>query len=141
MPADAVLPRLAPSILMVEDDWNLAVLYGRALEGSGCDVTIAETGAAALESASANRPDMIVMDLELPDQHGLEVIRTLRTAPGTADLPMVILSSHHAPDLVKQADELGVLAYLLKLETTPQRFADAVRDLLALGEGSRRPGR
>ena len=126
----------APSILMVEDDWNLAVLYGRALEAGGCEVAIAVDGKAALDLAAARELDLIVMDLELPDISGLDVIRELRTAPATASLPMVILSSHHAPDLVREAEALGVLAYLVKLETTPQRFAEAVGELLTLGQGT-----
>jgi CheY-like chemotaxis protein len=118
------------SIMMVEDDWNLAVLYGRALEKHGNEVVIAVNGGQAVDMAAARELDLIVMDLELPDRHGLDVISDLRTSPITKELPMVILSSHHAPELVRRADELGVLAYLVKLDTSPERLANAIDDLL-----------
>jgi DNA-binding response OmpR family regulator len=119
------------SILMVEDDWTLSVPYGRALEANGFEVRVADSGKKAIKEAATSAPDLLVLDLALPDQTGFDVIRELRAAPVTAGLPIVILSGYHAPSLVKESEELGVLSYMVKLETSPQKFAETVRSLLA----------
>ena len=123
-------PKAGHSILMVEDDWSLSVPYGRALEQNGYEIRVAENGQKAIEAAAAAPPDLLVLDLSLPDQTGFDVVRELRSAPATAALPIVILSGHHAPALVRVSEELGVLRYLVKLETSPKQFAQVIDELL-----------
>jgi DNA-binding response OmpR family regulator len=125
-----ITPERTFSILMVEDDWSLSVPYGRALEAIGFKVSVADSGQKAIETAASSKPDLIVLDLTLPDQTGFDVLRELRAAPVTAALPIVILSGNDAPTLVRMADELGVLRYLVKLETSPKQFAETLKELL-----------
>ena len=120
-----------PSILLVEDDLDLAVLYRHALEHQGQDVTHATSGHQALRLARTLAHDLILMDIGLPDQSGIEVMRLLRADPATAELPMVVLSNYSDPELAHAAESLGVLGYFVKFETPPLALADTVLRLLS----------
>jgi two-component system OmpR family response regulator len=77
--------------LVVDDELTLGQLLGSALRYEGWEVTIASTGRDAVASAKANRPDVIVLDIMLPDFDGLEVLRKVRaTHP---DVPVLFLTA------------------------------------------------
>jgi two-component system response regulator MprA len=102
---------MSPRVLVVDDD--AAVLHGlrRALALEGYDVFIAESGQDALASASARPPDLVVLDVMLPDLDGLTVCRRLRA---TAPLPILLLTARDTvPDRVAGLDS-GADDYLVK---------------------------
>ena len=119
-----------PAVLLVEDDGQLAEMYRLRLERANIDVTVAADGDEALKLASTLAYDLVLMDLGLPKRGGLEVIRMLRSEPATAGIPMVVLSNYSEPGMVKEGLDLGVLAYLVKADTTPSRLVAAVLDWL-----------
>jgi two-component system KDP operon response regulator KdpE len=88
-------------ILLVEDDHRLRRVLTLTLETNGYDVTAAADGAAALGAAAAEGPDLVLLDLGLPDVDGAEVIRRIR---GWTDSPILVLSARHA-----QAEKVRVL--------------------------------
>ena len=65
-------------VLVVDDEPTIGDVVSRYLERAGYDTAVAETGSAALAQAAAQRPDLVVLDLMLPDLDGLEVMRRLR---------------------------------------------------------------
>ncbi len=77
-------------VLLVEDDSTLARALAITLRTRGYDVTVARDGASALRDASSARPDVVVLDLGLPDMDGTEVIRSLRT---WTQMPVIVLSA------------------------------------------------
>lgn len=82
-------------ILMVDDDPNWLVLIGVWLEAAGYSgFASATTGAEALSLAQARPPDCILLDLELPDQSGMEVCRKLRSLPSLGRTPVVLFTAH-----------------------------------------------
>lgn len=80
-------------ILVVEDHPLNLQLVRDLLENAGFDVLHASTGEEALLAARSERPDLILMDVRLPDMDGLEVTRLLKEAPETRDLPIVVLTA------------------------------------------------
>jgi len=80
-------------ILVVEDEEDLAELVAFNLRQSGYTVTTAGTGNEALQQIQRKRPDLVVLDLMLPDISGTEVCRRLRAAPGTQRIPVVMLTA------------------------------------------------
>ena len=66
-------------VLLIEDDPDLAEATAAFLEGEGLDVRTALSGREALETASAFQPELVLCDLSLPDMHGMEVVRELRS--------------------------------------------------------------
>jgi CheY-like chemotaxis protein len=89
-------------VLVVEDDLANRVLLGRLLERAGHTVTSAASGRAALDVATPDAFDLLLLDLGLPDMDGLEVCRRLRSQPLTADLPIILVTGRDG------ADDLGI---------------------------------
>ena len=84
----------APRVLVVEDEQDIAALIKHALERSGdAQVEIVSTGDAAVRAATAQPPDLLILDLNLPVLSGSEVCRILRGRPETAGIPIIILTA------------------------------------------------
>jgi len=99
-------------VLIVEDEALVSEIVRRALESAGYLVSgSAASGAEALEMVLASRPDVVIMDIDLPDLDGLEVARRLQAAQ---PLPVVVLTAHETPELIARAATAGVGAYLTK---------------------------
>ncbi|MBI3927891.1 MAG: response regulator [Armatimonadetes bacterium] len=101
--------REAPTILVVDDDPDVLALFCRYLEHQGFRCRQAESKKEALERAAAHRPDLVVLDVSLPDGDGLELCRTLRSR---WELPVLLTSGYTATD--EQLRQAGALEWLSK---------------------------
>ena len=88
-------------VLLVDDDGDSRELCADYLTGTGYEVLQAENGARAIELAIGRKPDVIVMDLEMPVMGGIEAIRRLGLDPRTRAIPVVVLSANGALDHAK----------------------------------------
>lgn len=106
---------VAPArILAVEDEPDLVELIKYHLLRAGHLVATAGTGWDALEQIRRERPDLILLDLMLPDLDGFGVCEILRRDPATATIPIIIVSAWSSPDTRHLGLELGALDYLTK---------------------------
>ena len=80
-------------ILVVDSDKSTAGYVRNCLEESGYDATEAHDGETALHTISREKPDLVVLELTLPDQDGLEVIKAIRVDPALSRLPIIVLSA------------------------------------------------
>jgi PAS domain S-box-containing protein len=109
-----VPPRLMArmrKVLVVEDEPDIAQLVKRQLEGGGYQVSVLGSGPAVVSSTEEKKPDLIILDLLLPDADGLEVLRALKESEATADVPVILLTI--VPD-DGSAWKLGIADYLTK---------------------------
>ena len=83
----------ADRILIVEDDERIGSTLLRALEGNGYDAQWVQRGDAAVEAATLARPDLVLLDLGLPDIDGLEVCRQLKADPSLRHIPVIFLTA------------------------------------------------
>ena len=90
-------------------------------------VITARSGAEAIDRAGADAPDLIYLDLGLPEMHGFDVLQRLRAAPTTAGIPVVILTNYSEPELMERGRQLGAHDYLIKAHTPPAALAEATR--------------
>jgi len=104
----------AGKILLVEDHPLNFMLVRDLLEHAGFEVLHAATGKAALAAARGERPDLVLMDVRLPDMDGLEVTRLLKAAPETSDLPIVVLTAHAMRADVERAYGHGCDGFITK---------------------------
>jgi signal transduction histidine kinase len=107
-------PPLPPSKVLVVDD-NPATLYAtsRILRNAGFDVTTAETGTTAVQVATTELVDLIVLDINLPDLDGFEVLRRARANPGSSTVRVVYLSASFVDDVHRvEGYEAGADAFL-----------------------------
>ena len=114
-------------VLVVEDDREIADLIRMLLAEKGHEVSVAHTGTEALRLARENRPDLIALDLMLPDINGLEVLQLLKRQPETAEIPVIIVSV-----LLEQekARQLGAISYVTK-PLDEESLVEAVDKVLA----------
>ena len=102
---------LGAEILVIEDDRATRLVLGRELRSRGYRVVDADTAAAGLDRFAARRPDLVLLDLGLPDVDGLEVIRSIRR---DAQTPIVILSGRFEDREKVEALERGADDYVTK---------------------------
>ena len=101
-------------VLVVEDERDIAALVSYHLTKEGCRVRTAESGQEALQSLSADRPDLVILDLMLPGLSGYEVLGEMRRRPESAHIPVIVLSARRdEADRVKGL-ELGADDYVTK---------------------------
>ncbi len=113
-------------ILVVDDELQLRKLLKRILEQNGYKTYLAENGTDALVQAGTNRPELVILDLGLPDMDGIAVLKTLRE---WTTLPVLILSVRNSEETVIQALDAGADDYLSKPFRTGELLA-RVRALL-----------
>jgi CheY-like chemotaxis protein len=118
-------------VLYVEDNRVNFLLVEQLLRiWSLVELHHAEDGAGALELARAVEPDLVILDLHLPDMNGLDVLRRLREEPGFARARVAVLSASALPGDVAAAWKAGVVEYWTKPLDVP-RFLKDVQRLLA----------
>jgi two-component system phosphate regulon response regulator PhoB len=105
---------VTPLILIVDDEKDLRALLDFNLRQAGYRTVHAATGSEALARASTHRPDMILLDLNLPDVPGTEVCRQLKTDPATESIPIVMLTARSNEEDRVLGFELGAEDYVPK---------------------------
>ena len=103
-----------PTILIAEDSSDAREMLGTLLSLKGYEVLSVENGVSAVEVACAHRPDLILLDWELPRLNGIAVIKTLRSRRDFRDTPMIIVSGHDPGTHLEAALAAGCTEYLLK---------------------------
>jgi DNA-binding response OmpR family regulator/chromosome segregation ATPase len=119
------------TILFVEDDPFALKLYTKGLKRAGFEVQVAENGLLALDALSQNKPDLVVLDLMLPEMPGLEVLRFIRSEGHLKDTPVIVLSNAYLDELATEAINAGANRGLLKTECTPAKLVEQVCELLS----------
>ena len=121
-------------VLVVEDEKDIAGLVKHTLErGGDTIVEVAASGDQALRAASEQPPDLIVLDLNLPVLGGLEVCRLLRTRPGTARTPIIMLTARASESDRVLGLDAGADDYVTK-PFSPRELAARVRAVLRRGK-------
>jgi DNA-binding response OmpR family regulator len=105
---------LPDTLLIAEDDALLMPLLKATFRASGLRVLTAGTGTKALNLARAERPDLVLLDVGLPEMNGYEVCRALKTDLETSVIRVVMLTARAGPADQRLADEAGADAYLTK---------------------------
>jgi DNA-binding response OmpR family regulator len=102
------------NVLVVDDEPDVVFLLAWHLQRAGYDVVTAGNGWEALDRLRAERPDLILLDLMLPDLDGFGVCEIIRRDTATATIPIIILSAWHTQESQQLARDFGVLEYVTK---------------------------
>lgn len=117
-------------ILIVEDEKILAEMYLDKFAQAGFKVKLASEAREGLKIAKKEMPDLIILDILLPRENGIYLLRNLRKDPKTSSLKVVAFSNYDDPLIKKEAFSLGVEDYLIKTSYTPQQIIERVKDYL-----------
>lgn len=135
-------------VVLVEDDPATVELVKQVLESDGYSIEHAESVGAALASIKARLPQLVLLDVRLGDENGLDVVKALRKDPATRDLPVVAMSAHAMSKDVKAGLAAGCNDYLVKpigaktlLELVPSLIQGAKVPMVSVAGSARREAR
>ena len=117
------------TILVVDDDANLRELLAQEFHSEGYEVRQAENGRDAILQVKNQKPDLVVLDVNMPEMNGFDVAAVLRNDPQTTDVPIIILSAN---DALERGSRIGVDRCLTKTISS-EKLLEEVRCLLELG--------
>jgi CheY-like chemotaxis protein len=117
-------------ILVADDESSLRFLLRKTLEGNGFDILEAENGKQALALAQKQLPDLIILDVVMPDLYGSEVCERLRKQSRTARIPIIIVTANGNAYNEEQAKESGADYYMTK-PFSPLKLRSLVHQILS----------
>ena len=101
-------------VLLAEDDKFISLAYKDGLTRAGYSVIYAENGKKALDLTKKEKPDIIMLDIIMPEMNGFEVLEALKKEKTTKKIPVVILSNLGQESDIKKGQELGATDYMIK---------------------------
>lgn len=118
------------TILLVEDSQTIRFMYRGILTNNGFIVLEAETGQQGLDLTIEKNPDLILLDLILPDIHGLDVLKKIRSYEKTKDIPVLVITNLKEIEDVQKAINLGANYYGYKGSDSPHKILFMIKKLL-----------
>jgi two-component system alkaline phosphatase synthesis response regulator PhoP/two-component system response regulator VicR len=126
---------MAFKILAVDDEKHIVRLVQINLQKEGYDVITASNGQEALDKIASEKPDMVIMDVMMPQMDGFEALKTLKSQPETAELPVIMLTAKAQDADVFEGWKSGADLYLTK-PFNPSELMSFVKRILQDREGS-----
>ncbi len=119
-------------IAIVEDDPTINQMYRMKFEAAGFDVQLASDGERGVELVEAFRPDLILLDMQMPKKNGLQTLTEIRAKAWGKSIPVIILTNLGEEESPKGLRELGIESYIVKADLTPSQVVERVKDTLNL---------
>lgn len=118
--------KMATKIAIVEDDAAIAQMYRMKFEAEGYSVETAENGVLGLELVKEMRPDMVLLDLMMPEMNGDEMLAQMRESDWGKDINVIILTNMGEQEAPARIKTLSPLAFIVKADMTPRQVAELV---------------
>ena len=126
-------------ILIVDDDATTRKLLGLYLKSKGYEVAYAENGIEGIEKIGLVNPNMIISDLNMPYMDGIEFVKSVRSDPVRAELPILMVTTEADPEERERALSVGVNGYLVKpvtAEVVTQHIRHILKNIFTQGGNS-----
>ncbi len=120
-----------PKVAIVEDDVAISQMYRLKFEAEGYEVAAAENGVIGLDLIEKFQPDVVLLDMMMPQMNGDEVLRQMRASDWGKDTTVLILTNMGKEEAAKSLGSLKVHSYIVKAEMTPKQVAERVKQALA----------
>lgn len=117
-------------ILIADDEEATRDLYKLRLSKEPFKIIFAASGKETLDKAIQQRPDLILLDIMMPQKSGMEVLENLKKNPKTKEIPVLMLTVLPHEEIKKEALELGAADYLIKSQITPSKVVRFVKKTL-----------
>src|SRR4030043_1752957 len=124
---------MGEKILIVDDDLDTLRLVGLMLQHQGYRIIAASSGIQAIALSQGDKPDMVLLDIVMPDMDGYEVARKLRSDPTTSGIPIIMFTAKTQVDDKVEGFEAGADDYLTK-PTQPRELFAHVKAVIARGK-------
>lgn len=119
-------------IAIIEDDPTINQMYRMKFEAAGFDVQLASDGERGVALVEVFKPDLILLDMQMPHKNGLQTLTEIRSAEWGKIIPVIILTNMGEEESPKQLRELGIESYIVKADLTPSQVVERVKDTLGL---------
>lgn len=121
------------TILLVEDDDMIRGMYTEKFSRAGYTIEAAEDGELALKTLENVSPDLILLDIVMPNMDGFQVLKHLRGEKKYAKIPIIMLTNMGAVDDIRKCEKLGADDYFVKANHTPSEVVEKVQSFLKKG--------
>lgn len=117
-------------ILVIEDDNILQQAVGVALTDAGFQVVKAMDGSSGLKMVKTEKPDLVLLDIILPEKDGIDVLKSIRQNKETAKTLVMVFTAYKSEDLLKKCLELGVQGYFYKTSYSLEEIVAEIKKIL-----------
>lgn len=118
-------------IAIIEDDQAISQMYRIKFEAEGFTVDTAENGRLGLEMVEKMKPDIVLLDIMMPEMNGDETLERMRTTEWGKAIKVIVLTNKGEQEIPAKVKQLGVEAVILKANMTPRQVAELVKSKLA----------
>jgi DNA-binding response OmpR family regulator len=118
-------------IAIIEDDVTISQMYRMKFEADGFEVQLANNGERGVALVEAFVPDMILMDLQMPQMGGAEALGIIRSHDWGKNIPVIILTNLGEEEAPKEIRSMGIEGYIVKADLTPRQVVQRVKEALA----------
>ena len=121
-------------IAIIEDDSVINQMYRMKFEAAGFEVEVADNGVRGVAMVKAFNPDIILLDIGMPEMQGDEALSVIRKEVSSKDTPIIILTNLGEEEAPKTLRGLGIHSYIVKADLTPRQVVARVKDALGIAE-------
>jgi DNA-binding response OmpR family regulator len=120
------------TIALIEDDTTILTMYQIKFESEGFKVHAAGNGRTGVELVTRKRPDVILLDINMPEMNGVEALKHIRKLPGGQEVIVVMLTNLGKEEAPQELNRLGVKEYITKADLTPRQVVERIKDILGV---------
>lgn len=106
-------------VLLVDDDPSIQRLYTKAFTAREHEVTVGQDGVEGVQLAAAEQPQIIMLDVMMPNGNGIDALKQLKASDATKQIPVIMLSANDDPTLMQSSLETGASRYVVKGNMEP----------------------
>ena len=119
-------------IAIIEDDITISQMYRMKFEADGFDVQLARDGESGVALVKAFKPDLILLDLKMPEMNGVEALKIIRKNDWGKNIPVIVLTNLGEEEVSKEVRSLRIHSYIVKANLTPRQVVNHVKEALDL---------
>ena len=117
-------------IMLIEDDTFISSLITSEIKKAGYEVEAVYDGSRGITAVVEQKPDLILLDLLMPQMDGFQVLEKLKADVATSPIPVIVFSNFGEPKDVKRAKDGGAVDFLVKVNFTPKEIIEKIRNIL-----------
>lgn len=119
-------------IAIIEDDPVINQMYRMKFEADGFDVQLASNGKRGVALAEEYLPDLILLDMQMPEMNGTEALSEIRSHDWGKNIPVIVLTNLGEEEAPKELRKLGIHSYIVKADLTPRQVVARVKEALGI---------
>lgn len=119
-------------IVIIEDDLAISQMYRMKFETDGFEVYLADNGQSGVDLVKTVQPDIVLLDLLMPELSGHQTLAEIRADQNIANTPVIILTNTESEQAEIEAQQLGIEAYIIKANETPTQVVAKTKEVLGI---------